>query len=319
MQQTASPPEITRWQEIIAIWQSNRWLIAVAGWIIGLLTLPALDFFISDFYEFLSGLVPEAVGIGFTVLFIDRLNRRRIISERKEEVITQLGSPNNEFATEAARLLRLKGWLKDGSLKGADLSGANLSGAKIKEANLRDAYLFNVNLTGVNLSDSILIGAKLFNSNLTNARLGSASLQNADLSVANLEGASLFRANLTGATLVETNFSEANMGKANLTNANLMGANLTGANLWKSDMSGADLGFAKLDGAKLEGVNLTGANLQRTQVDDDAFLWDVTLPDGEHYEVYTDLSRFTDPNHPEYRDYYTEWHEKRLQQKADES
>lgn len=74
------------------------------------------------------------------VLVIDFANERGNTRERKEELILQMGSPNNDFAVEAVRILRLKGWLKDGSLEYASLIGANLQGAKIAHACHQQRY-----------------------------------------------------------------------------------------------------------------------------------------------------------------------------------
>jgi len=208
--------------------------------------------------ELYANVGSELASIVITVFVIERLNRRRIIQERKEEVITQLGSPNNEFATEAARLLRLKGWLTDESLEGASLRGANLSGADLVGADLSGADLENANLSG------------------------------ADLEKANLSGASLWSANLSGADL---NF-------ANLSGAFLYGADLSGAELWQANLSGAALRGANLSGAFLKGANLEDAKFDEKTI----------LPDGSRYTNDTDMTRFTDPNHPEYRDWFQEWY-----------
>lgn len=90
-------------------------------------------------------------------------------------------------------------------------------------------------------------------------------LKGANLRYANLQGADLFRANLQD---------------AKLRHANLQGARLTGANL-----QGADLGYANL-----QGVRLADAELNESTV----------LPDNTLWTPYTDMTRFTDPNHPNF-------------------
>jgi uncharacterized protein YjbI with pentapeptide repeats len=102
-------------------------------------------------HEIYSNLGIELVSIGLTVIVIEGLNRRAAIQERKEELILQMGSPENPFAVEAVRILRQKGWLKDGSLDGADLYKANLQEADLTNANLQEVNLEFANLQGANL------------------------------------------------------------------------------------------------------------------------------------------------------------------------
>lgn len=149
----------------------------------------------------------ELISIALTVLVIEALNHRRAIRKRKDELILQMGSPDNAFAIEAARILRQKGWLTDGSLReawleganlqkailgadmrgkreGADLRGAHMSGAKLQKARLR-----GVDLQGARLGTANLQGAILLDANLQGAGLGFASLREARLELANLQGA----------------------------------------------------------------------------------------------------------------------------------
>ncbi len=103
----------------------------------------------------------ELVSIGFTVLVIDGLHRHHDERERKRELILQMGSPDRDFAIEAVRILRLKGWLEDGSLEGAILAQANLQGAKMYKADLQGADLTEANLQQVTLFGVDLRGANL--------------------------------------------------------------------------------------------------------------------------------------------------------------
>lgn len=60
-----------RWQEITKVWQDNRWLFVVAGWLLGLITFPATQRMNIDLFALLHDLVPETVGILFTVLILN--------------------------------------------------------------------------------------------------------------------------------------------------------------------------------------------------------------------------------------------------------
>lgn len=168
----------------------------------------------------------ELIGITLTVLLIDRMYEHRATEQEKRALILQMGSPNNAFAVEATRILKVRGWLTDGSLRGADLGEANLRGAYLDDANLYRADLKHANLQG--------------------ATLMGANLQGGLMAVANLEEALLMRANLQGASLTGTNLQG-----ADLEDANLREASLAFANLQQADLSTAhNLDLARLDGAR---------------------------------------------------------------------
>lgn len=111
------------------------------------------------------------------------------------------------------------------------------------------------------------------------------TLQRAFLWYANLQGAHLGYANLQGAYLGYSNLQGAHLGYANLQGAYLGYANLQGADLW----------YAHLQGVYLWKADLKGASLLHTTFDETT-----TLPDGTHWTPDTDMTCFTDPNHPEF-------------------
>ena len=124
--------------------------------------------FIADFYANVS---TELISIVITILVIDGLNERRAIQQEKQALILQMSSPTNFIAKEAARILRMRGWLTDGTLQGANLLRANLRKVLLVKADLRgalfykaeiwDAYFHETNLTGaVKLEDWQLVTVK---------------------------------------------------------------------------------------------------------------------------------------------------------------
>jgi len=115
---------------------------------------------------------------------------------------------------------------------------------------------------------------ELRGSDMSGAYLRYAELDGADLRHTNFEGAYLFGANLVG---------------ANLSDAVLIGANLIGANLAGAIVSGANFSEAHLNGA-----NLIGANFEA------AYLKGAKLPDKTTWTDNTDMTRFTNPNHPDF-------------------
>lgn len=282
-----------RWNEIQELWQQHQWLYTIGGFLAGLLVAPLIASLGDDAMLFLKSLVPEAVGIAFTVLFINALDKNREDARRRRELQERLvrdaGSPVTATAVNAIRELRAHGWLSGdkGLLQGVDLqrtnmrdanlSGANLSDAIMSNAHLEDAHLLSTNLSGAYLSHAHLEGV-----NLSLANLQSSYLSNADLRYAKLMEADLTNANLTGATLasadlVFTKLCGADLSMANLTNADLLFADLTDADLAGADLSGADLSEARLTGADLSFA---------------VFDLSTRLPNGLLWTRDTDLTRF---------------------------
>ncbi len=261
-----------------------------------------------DEISFFGNLFSEGFGIIITVIIVDRLNQRRADNALRDELVSQVGSQSNDFAIDGLRRLKEKGWLSDednllrgkairsakwqgADLEKIDLSKADLGGANLTEANLLYANLSQAILWSANLSEADLEGG-----NLSQAILWFANLSEADLEGTNMNGADLPDANLNKADLWGANLNKANLECANLTETNLEDANLNKANLW-----GANLTEADLDGANLSAANLRHANLQDAIIDEITRFDETTrLPDGTYWTPGTDMSRFTDPNHPNF-------------------
>jgi uncharacterized protein YjbI with pentapeptide repeats len=191
----------------------------------------------------------ELAGAVVTFILIDLVLGAR---QRKEALITQMGSDVREVAVPAVDDLRREGWLTNGALRGADLVGARLKGANLELAHLQGADLGFARLQGVVLRLAHLEGANLEWANLEEAVLIEACLEGAVLVEANLLGAYLMDASLTGADLEHADLLGAALTGVNLTRANLKGTNLMNANL-----KGAFVSLEQL----AEAVSLRGATL----------------------------------------------------------
>jgi len=267
-----------RWNTIKALWKRDQWLYVLAGFLAGLLVSPLVQSIQTDGGEFARSLVPEAIGIGFTVLLIDRLYRRREDQreerELKERLIRELGSRDNAIANHAAYQLRTPhDWLSDGSLQGVMLY----------EANLQEA-----DLGGINLERSSITGVNFQFANLAEAKLNEVEF-----------GRSIRFRGSKEMSLHNNSFKQANLFNAELKRAELFWANFEMAVLWYADLQGANLRIANLRGADLRSANLTDANLQDADLTD-ADLDEATLPDKSKGTSGIDMSRFTNPEHPQF-------------------
>jgi len=169
---------------------------------------------VTDSYEGWLGILVDAL-----LLFSINWALRR---EERKRLLGQFGSESNDFALDATRQLRKKGWLTDGRLNGIDLVHAQM-----KNANLNKSVLQHVNFSYTNLSNASLVEADLRESNFTAADLSNAvcrwtDFRNTNLRWANLEGAILDGANFEGADL-----RFARLGKINNDTVSLEGAILS--------------------------------------------------------------------------------------------
>jgi hypothetical protein len=233
----------------------------------------------------LQGVSTEMVGAVVTTILLGTVVgavQQQLINEQKQDLVLQMGSPDHAFALEAARMIRARGWVfgEDTTLERAVLQGANLQGADLDRTNLKRADLRSASLQ--------------------NAHLWEANLQGADLQSANLQGADLFFAKMQVADLREASLQGTNLRNASLEWANLEGAILRGANLLWADLQFANLQEADLRGVNLERANLSEANLEGVILSGNEFSETTTLPDGSKWKPDIDMSRFTNPEHPDF-------------------
>lgn len=162
-----------------------------------------LEEFTQDFYANIS---TELFSLALTILILDKLYEGRANEEEKRRLILQMGSPDNTFAIEAVRQLKVKGWLFDGSLCNANLQEANLMGADLTYADL----------SGSNLSKANFRSASLAYINLSSCELISADFQNTYINIANFTNANLSSANFENAVIFDVAFNNAEMYFCNL-------------------------------------------------------------------------------------------------------
>jgi uncharacterized protein YjbI with pentapeptide repeats len=248
-------------------------LLALSGLLVSGLALSVIAAWCSDdWIGFLLNLGTELVGAALTYFLFNQFIERRA---EKERLIAEMGSRVNDRAVAAVEGLRQREWLTDGSLQGVNLQKANLQGADLRFANLQGAGLWRTKLQG--------------------ALIGRGNLQEAFLGAANLSEASLMGANLQDASLMGANLQEADLQSASLKGTNLQKANLQGADLQRANLQEADLQSANLQGTLLHGANLKGTNMYDANFDENT-----VLPDRTKWHSRTDISRFTDPEHPDF-------------------
>lgn len=192
----------------------------------------------------------------------------------------------------------MNGWLEDGSLNDNIFAKLNLKYADLSHAQIRNSQAYSADFSNARFMFAKLIELDFTLSNFNNAYLGFADLSG---SVFNL---SIF----DKADLTDANLEDANFGYAKLKGANLEGANLSNANLRGTDLTGAYLINAKLPDTSVANPNLDILNLM-SEFNSNSPIQiyftggmdaDTILPDGSRWTPETDMTRFTDPNHPNF-------------------
>ncbi|MEM9951660.1 MAG: pentapeptide repeat-containing protein [Chloroflexota bacterium] len=303
--------------------------VAVAGALYWHGGMPDLRTLTGDFYANISS---ELASIVITVFVLDRLNQRRAKEDRKLELFRKAKSRSNDAAIEAVDQIRHEGIWDDFLMhhklneEKTDFYAVKWSDVDLSRAHLENAYLSRAYLENADLSRAHLENANLSRAHLENANLIRAHLENANLSRAHLENVGLTEAHLENAKLTEAQLENANLSGAQLENAELFGAQLENAELF-----GAQLENAKLFGARLKNANLWIAPLRGAKdITDAQFNEQTVLPDAEHigydddrkpiYDKYwtpeTDMTRYTDPNHPDF--WEPEWAKKQREEEQSE-
>lgn len=209
-----------------------------------------------------------------------------------------------------------RSYLLHARLEGAALSKAHLEGADLRHAHLEGADLREAHLEGANLSDTHLERAVLSKAHLEDATLRNAHLEYGDLSLLHLE-----RADLLYAHLERANMSFAYLVGTDMRKVYLIGATLCDAYLNRADLREAALRDAQLDNAEFdEKTVLPDAKVKR---DDSGN----PVKDADGHDVYdkywtpdTDMSRYTNPDHPDFwePEWYKEEREAAAQQDTEE-
>ena len=211
----------------------------------------------------------------------DKQSKIHKFERSKSYLVREAGSTANFVAIEAVKMLHANGWLvgKNGALAGASLAGADLASANLQKANLESANLKHAELNGADLTEA----------NLQAVILGYADLKNANLTEVNLKGANAVGANFEGADLESANLENMVLGYANLKGANLAGANLKGVEL------GIKVSVLALITRFDEYTVLPDADTTTKHKDSDGkWVYD------KHWTPQTDMTRYTDPDHPDF-------------------
>jgi len=130
--------------------------------------------------------------------------------------------------------------------------------------------------------------------------LQGVNFRHADLHGLSFAGSEMQKANLEYANLNSAYMEYVNLQGANLRSVKLRRADLEYANITHTHLNDADLQGALLRAAKLQGTILMEANLQNAILEDAEFDQHTILPDRSLWVPDTDMSRFTDPKHPQF-------------------
>lgn len=163
-----APSFFKRWGQRLAAFDHGY---LVLGIVIGILFYPLIRSIDTSeaLNEFLHNLVPEAVGMVFTILILDRLADARQDAAVRQQLIRRAHARHNMTALAAIEELRIMGELEDGVLAGENLRGSNWQDCNLYRADLRGTDLTNANLFRADLVLANLEGAKITNEQMASA------------------------------------------------------------------------------------------------------------------------------------------------------
>lgn len=238
---------------------------------IGALAL-SLASWLSPVDTLFNQMLPDFISISIAVIVIDELVGYRNALQEKQRLVRQMASHSNDFALDALRQIREKGWHNSGLLNGQYFFRANLYKADFYQAQLMHGWFFEANLEEADFEEANLQAANLeqtkaMRANFQYANLRNANLKHSNLTGSNMKNADLSNARLNGATLDETFLHCICLEQATLCLAKLQSATLASANLKYVDLRYANMENANLRQACLLGANLNGANLMNVQYD----------------------------------------------------
>lgn len=240
-----------------------------------MLISPAIELTNKNLSAFLENLVPEAVGIFFTVAIIERFATNRNRENLKTRLLNESKSSANGIAVNALNWLRREGWINQNTFQGNSLTNMNWQGAYVAELDLSYAILHRTNFSHTRTTyiiEDVSINKPII-------------MHHADLWQTDLRNCTLRGADLRHTKLIETNLQKAYLWQANLQDA---------------DLQGADLRYTNLNEANLTGVNLQDVIFNEFTVLPDAQYIDETNTFTNYWTPETDMRRYTDTNHPNF-------------------
>ena len=211
-------------------------------------------------------LFTELLGISATVLIINQIYERRNRERQREQAQREEEQKTEE---RKRRLVRRAG------SRSNDIANSAIEQLR------HDCLLIG--------DDGFLKGVRLAEADLRNANLRTANMQETDLWKTNLQSADLWWTELQGAFLVEAKLQDSKLMGAVLQDADLRVANLQGADLTDADLRGTDLRDTEMQGANLLNAKLHGTKLSGA-----------IFPDGYNYIFFTEIGKFTNPEHPDF-------------------
>ncbi|HEX2623312.1 MAG TPA: pentapeptide repeat-containing protein [Phototrophicaceae bacterium] len=158
-------------RRIKRLFQENQWLYLIIGVMLGLLVPELFKYARENLRDLLWNLVPEAMGMSFTLLILDRLNESREERQVREQLVRQLHSYYNPVAMQALEELRVLGYLSDGTLHSQDFRGADW----------RDGNFYEADLSGCDLRNAKIQKADFVDANLKDAQVSEDQLAATDI------------------------------------------------------------------------------------------------------------------------------------------
>lgn len=198
--------------------------------------------------------------------------RMETIADVKEKGMSAVPVALRDAHSEDDGIMR---WGLDRLSRTGDMAQFDLSALRFQGRDLGGVTIWVAKLDDFDFDEVVLNKASLSHSSAQRARFVAASIEDAVLIKNDLQDAIFTNARMDGVILAESDLRNARM-------------------------QGAHLRYADFSEANVAGTNFRGAILDHAQFAAAQFSTETILPDGAFWTPDTDLTRFTDPQHPAY-------------------
>lgn len=152
---------LERSRRFLGLPSGNEASYLAIGVVIGVILSRIVGQVLDDPSGFFSNLIPEFIGIVFTVFVLDRLDSNRENRLILERLLREMHSRYNPVALKAIEELRVMGHIEEGVMRGRDFRGSNWQEANLYRADLQSVDLKNADLKNADLYEANLEGARV--------------------------------------------------------------------------------------------------------------------------------------------------------------
>lgn|GEM_PF-2604064 len=204
-------------------------------------------------------------------IYTKRIVNTHIQNHETKELVKMLLNKDDHQTVISINALRANG----------DYDNGNLNGIRI---------LHRCNVSTLNMNSFKLNNAKFNNTVFIQTQLSQTSFKNVVMRICQLDEAIAVEADFSDAYIIQCSLVGINWSRANIKNGSITESNLTNAILNQANLSGVNLQNTGLRHASLIGTTFTEGTQLPDSTEENPIFWTHD----------TDMTKYTDPNHPNF-------------------